>query len=191
MSKPAYLVDGQTEQKIIRKLCPSQPVKLIGCNGDTVSLNEIAKRISTHINLLNNVYYPIICLIDKEKREDSIEDIEYELREHLNNLGHQNDDIIIGIADRMIENWILGDWNNFTNYYGLKLKCPNDCFDGIGGKGYIRKTADFYHETTDGVDLFLSANQQTIYEKSPSFKFFIDKLKGKNDCHYSDQIICA
>lgn len=64
MSRPAYLVDGQTEQKVIRKICPSQPVKLIGCNGDAVCLSEIAKRISTHINLFNNNYYPIICIID-------------------------------------------------------------------------------------------------------------------------------
>jgi len=187
MSRPAYLVDGQTEQNIIRKLCPKQPVKLIGCNGETVCLKEIAKRISTHINLFNNNYYPIICLIDKEKRQETLKAIERDLLNHLKELGHETENIIIGIADRMIENWILADWKNFTTYYGIKAKCPKACFDGIGGKGFIRKNVDFYNETTDGVDLFVSSNPQTIYIKSPSFKTFIDKIEGL-DCYYLNKI---
>jgi Domain of unknown function (DUF4276) len=190
MSRPAYLVDGQTEQKVIQKLCPKQPVKLIGCNGENVCLKEIAKRISTHINLFNNNFYPIVCVIDKEKRSESIAEIETNLLKHLNDLGHNNDKIIIGIADRMIENWILADWGNFKTYYDIKLKCPKKCFDGIGGKGFIRKTVDFYHETTDGVDLFLSANPQELYEKSPSYKAFIDKVMNI-DCFYTERIINA
>lgn len=190
MSRPAYLVDGQTEQKVIKKICPKQPVKLIGCNGDTVCLKEIAKRISTHINLFNNNFYPIICLIDKEKRTDSIKKVEAELLNHLNELGHENDYIIIGVADRMIENWILADWDNFAKYYDIKTKSPKTSFDGIGGKGFIRKNVDFYHETIDGVDLLLSANTQVLYDKSPSYKAFIDKINDI-ECNYINGIISA
>lgn len=90
----------------------------------------------------------------------------------------------------MIENWILADWNNFVSYYGIKLKCPQTFFDGISGKAFIRKTVDFYHETTDGVDLFCSANPRVLYEKSPSFKAFVDKINDVK-CNYLERIISA
>ena len=65
MSKPAFLVDGHAEKKIIEKLCPGHPIRLINCNGEDVSLTAIAVRANNLIKSFNTIRYPIIILIDR------------------------------------------------------------------------------------------------------------------------------
>ena len=53
MSKPAFFVEGKTEQRIVQTLCPGCPVRIINCNGDGVSLEAISKRVGTLARLLH------------------------------------------------------------------------------------------------------------------------------------------
>ena len=179
MTNPAFIVDGYTELKIIQHLCPGKPVKRTYLNGKDVKIPLIAKKIASHIRLLGNRYYPIIVLVDKEEREISFEEMANQIREGIMCEGIKDQDIRIGVADRMIENWIIADWDLLT---GSKEKKPQ-ITDGCNGTSVIKKVKKSYDKTTDGVNFFISSRQHLLYSNSPSFRHFIDQLEGIQ-CEY-------
>lgn len=176
MPKPIFFVDGQTEQKVVQALCKDVPVQITGLNGKSATISAIAKKLSALIKLRGGKNYPIVILIDREQRKETVNKIVTELRDALiaEKLGHE--DLRIGVADRMFENWILADLIPVTH---RNYNNP----DGVHGTGEIKKLRRTYSKTTDGVNLFLKADPALIYSKSPSFKHFIDQLNGI-DCHY-------
>ena len=176
MTKPAFFVDGQTEQKALFQLCPGNPIRLIGCNGKSVSMEAIAKRLATQIKLLSNRNYPIIVLIDREQRKESCTELIKSLTKEVKKL-NKTDEIIINVCDRMIENWILADTINFRNYIKREKKLTKTNYEGTSGKSVIKKYYPDYHETTDGVNLLVSSNLQTLAENSNSFKNFGKSIK--------------
>jgi hypothetical protein len=180
MSKPAFIVDGFTEKLILGKICPGKPVRRTDLNGKHVTIKAIANKISSLIRLLNNKYYPIIIVIDREDREGNCTEIIKELREELTEKGHENDDIRINVADKMLENWIIADWSVIT-----ETENKPETTDGLRGSSVIKKHKGTYGKTTDGVDLFTKANPSIIYKNSPSFKTFIDSLDGIT-CEYKE-----
>jgi hypothetical protein len=178
---PAFIVDGFTELTIIQKICPNRPIRR-SINGKDVSLKRTAAEIVTIIRTMNNRYYPIIILTDREKRPDDFLTVAAELnREVVEQLATKNvvADIRIGVADRMIENWILADANALGNHAEIPAET-----DGFGGKGLMKRIMD-YSETVDGPKLFLKADASKMYENSPSFKHFVDQL-GDLNCPYLD-----
>ncbi|EKE05301.1 MAG: hypothetical protein ACD_19C00364G0002 [uncultured bacterium] len=179
MSNPAFIVDGFTEKLIIQKLCPGKPISRTDLNGKNVTIDAIAKKIASLIRLFNNRFYPIIILIDKEERDQSITEIIDCLNQKLRDNGIVSCDFRIGVADRMIENWIIADWDCL----GSREFPQPECTEGINGSSMIRRVKGSYSKTTDGVELFLSANQQRIYENSESFRTFIDKISDLS-CNY-------
>lgn len=180
MSNPAFIVDGFTEKLIINQVCPGNPIRRTDLNGKSVTIKAIANKISSLIRLLNNKHYPIIVVIDRENRlEDCltiIENLKLELIEN----GHQNEDIRISVADKMIENWIIADWKLIDN-----IKNKPEITDSLNGSSEIKKKLGSYGKTTDGVNLFMKADPLIIYNNSPSFKTFIDSLEGI-DCYYTN-----
>jgi hypothetical protein len=179
MSNPAFIVDGFTEKLIIQNLCPGKPISRTDLNGKNVSLDAIAKKVSSLIRLLNNRHYPIIVLIDKEDRSQPISDIVEYLHLKLEENGIVDCDVRIGVADRMIENWIIADWDCLDS---INENQPAKT-EGLNGASIIRKVKGSYSKTTDGVELFLSADQMKIYKNSESYKCFLDKLMDIN-CEY-------
>jgi hypothetical protein len=180
MSTPAFIVDGFTEKLIIGKICPGKPIRRTDLNGKHVTVKAIANKISSLIRLLNNKYYPIIIVIDREDREKNCEEIIEELRLELTEKGHENDDIRINVADKMLENWIIADWTVIT-----ESEDKPETTDGLRGSSVIKKHKGSYGKTTDGVELFIKANPSVIYKNSPSFKTFIDSLEGVT-CEYKE-----
>ena len=178
MSNPAFIVDGFTEKLIIERICPNQPIRRTDLNGKDVTIFAMAKRISSHIRLLGNKYYPIVILVDKEKREINFQEMANQIRSILICDGFNDYDIRIGVADIMIENWIIADWNNISSIHLSKTK--TDC---LNGASEIRKLNNRYDKTTDGVELFLKCDQSMVYKNSESYRYFIDQLEGI-DCHY-------
>jgi hypothetical protein len=179
---PAFIVDGLTERRIIQKLCPGRPINL-SMNGENVSLKAMAAKIVALIRNMNNVYYPIVIVTDREKRADGFLTIAAELRlEIVEQLASKNMtvDIRIGVADRMIENWILAD----ADALGNPPEIPPET-DGLGGKGLVKRIMPTYSETVDGPDLFFKADASKMYENSPSFRHFVDQLEDL-DCPYLD-----
>lgn len=182
MSNPAFIVDGFTEKNIIQSLCPGMPVRRTDLNGKNVSLEAMSKRIASLIRLLNNRNYPIIILVDKEDRNIPNEFMCEELRRLITEQGVNDLELKIGVADRMIENWIIADWEKIS----LNITKP-EITDGLRGSSKLRELLGSYGKTTDGVEMFLNATPQRIYQNSPSYRFFIDQLKDV-DCWYINQI---
>jgi len=176
MPNPAFLVDGQMEQRIVQKLCPGHPVRLIGCNGENVSMAAVAKSLNANIRMLKR-NHPIIIVLDRERRSQTTDELIAELSLLLDNYGHQGQ-YVIGMADRTIENWILADWGYIrTQMPGCRqfLSDPEACH----GKSAIKKLMPpnvLYHETTIGVDLFLKCRPQEIRKASRSFQSFVSKI---------------
>jgi hypothetical protein len=177
MINPAFLVDGFTEKLLIEKICSGKKINRIGCNGNAVTMSAMAKRIASLIRLMNNRYYPIVILIDRETRVETCDEIQAALEKELQEAGIK-EDIRVGICDRMIENWILADWESFI--YNAKVervpKKPNG-IEGAKGKSLIKSFLPAYQETTNGVQLLYQANPESIYDNSRSFRCFVDKLK--------------
>ena len=74
MPDPAFLIEGHMEKKILQSVCPGVPIRRIECNGEDVAMSVMAKFIETHIRLLNNRYYPIVIIFDREGRESTCGD---------------------------------------------------------------------------------------------------------------------
>jgi len=182
MNKSAFIVEGHLEQYFIQATCPGRPVRRLECNGHNVSVAAIAKRIMTHCHLFNNNYYPIIVMIDREDRHETSTQICSLILSEVRGLGI-TDNIIIGIADRMIENWILAD-PDIINQCQNKIKdVPAASYEGFLGKNIISQYLRSYQETTDGVDLLLKCRASHIKNSSPSFADFCTRLP-KNNCHW-------
>ncbi len=178
MCKPAFLVEGQTEQIIIQNLFPNTTVKLINCNGSGVELNPIFKRLLTLVTLLNNKYYPIVIVFDREDRNEESEEIASKLFEMM--IAERNEQYVIGIPDRMFENWILADWENFKEYTKTTKSKHMANFEGCKGASSVKKHYPSYHKTTDGVNIFLNANKKEIGKNSISFNKFMNRLEKLN-----------
>jgi hypothetical protein len=175
MSNLAFIVDGQMEQLIIGNLCPNKPVRLLNCNGRDVSIEAAAKRVASLIRLMRR-NYPIIIIFDREKRLESSEVICKKLIEAIKSNGIHEVPIVIGVPDRMIENWILADINSVNTYYGISI--PQLDFEGKGGKGQIRKLIEphNYQETEDGPEIAKKINFNIAKSNSISLNSFLSKI---------------
>jgi hypothetical protein len=178
MSNPAFIVDGFTEKLIIQNICPGRPISRTDLNGKNVTIEAIAKKMASLIRLFNNRNYPIIIIIDKENRQQSIYEIAELLYEKLQELNINCLDLRIGVADRMVENWIVADWNSLN----VTEPKPQNT-DGIHSVSIIKRLRGSYNKTTDGVDMFLHANPSEMYNNSESFRTFVDKLDDL-DCNH-------
>lgn len=175
MSNPAFIVDGFTEKLVIGSLCPGKPVSRTDLNGKSVTIDAIANKVASLIRLLNNRHYPIIVVIDREEREESCGNLCQELGNKLNALGLDDQDIRICFADRMFENWIIADWDVLETD-----KEKPEFTEGLKGSSEIKKILGSYHKTTEGVELFLKCNLETIYQHSESFRNFVDSIPDIN-----------
>ena len=185
MTRPAFLVDGHLEKKVVQNLCPGSVVRIINCNGDSVKLKVIAKKIASQIRLLGNRNYPIVIVIDRENRTESASQISKSLQDELA-MHDLSVEIIIGVADRMIENWILADKQMLSEEFPNTIN-TNIPVEGSHGKNKIKKIFPSYHETTDGVKLFLKADPIKIYRNSQSFKSFVEKINHV-ECNWLKRI---
>ncbi|MDA8089573.1 MAG: DUF4276 family protein [Nitrospiraceae bacterium] len=179
MSNPAFIVDGHQEQKIIQQICPNSPVRMLNCNGKDVALPAAAERIASLIRLMGNKYYPYIIVFDRESRVASASQIKESLEKLIRSEGI-SDDLVIGVPDRMIENWILADWDNVKSKGKLKSSKILPICEGRNGKGLIKRLLPNdgkYQETIQGVDWFLGINVKIAFEKSPSFREFSGTLR--------------
>jgi len=180
MSKIAFLVDGYTEKLIVEDLCPGAKVRRIGCNGSTVSIDTIAKLVASQIRLMNTLYHPIFVVIDREDRSESAMSIAENLEGQIK-LHGINDTIRVVVCDRMIENWIIADWENLKASIGDEFPFDRpDKTDGCNGKARLRQHLPNYQETTDGVRLFKAARPNVLVENSPSFRALYEALYDVN-----------
>jgi hypothetical protein len=167
----AFIVDGQTEKKIVQRLCPDMPIRMTNLNGRDVSIPAIAKRVSSLVKLLKDRYYPVLVLVDREAREQSSEEIEAALlRELVQEYGIQTDNVVVSCPDRMIENWMLSDPASLQAL--CDVNCPEHS-EGSPGKSLIKRLLAekgiVYHQLTIGVEVFTRINVSIARRNSASF----------------------
>src|ERR1700692_1702768 len=109
MPDPAFIVEGHMEQLIIQKLCPGKPVQRLEINGDQVQISAIVDRIEIIYRILNNRFFPVCVVFDREGRQATCDEILAEVVTEMVARKLDIDQFRIGICDRMIENWILAD----------------------------------------------------------------------------------
>lgn len=177
MNNAAFLVDGHQEKMFLQKICPTTPVRMLNLNGNSVTTSAIAKRIATHCRLFGGKRYPIFIWIDREDRETSATDLVAKLKAAIQAEGI-NDQIVLGVADRTIENWIFSDRETVEPYCAENTQYPPTP-DGFNGKSKIKKLIANYHETTIGVEL-LSKCFASRMKASESFKSFTEEFPNNN-----------
>ena len=182
---PVIFIDGLTEKMSIQKLCPGMKIVQTLCNGKKVEISAIAKRIATNLKILKGRHYPVIILIDREDRTSSIHDIKRLLTKELKSLSI-NDELLIGVCDRMIENWMLADKKNIKKYTSTR-NLEKVISEGCGGKSTIKKLIPTYRETTTGVTLLTTSDPNEMYTNSESFKDFVETIK-KIECKWLSTI---
>jgi len=180
---PVFFVDGFMEKKILQRLEVHTHIFRTDINGKDVKISAIANKISPLIRNLKGRFRPIIILIDREDRTTSTKIIIGELYSELRR-NEISDELIIGITDRTIENWILADWNNFKKNSGTKEKKIYNSFEGYNGKSIIKKYIPSYQETTDGVELFVKSKASMIQKNSKSFNDFFTQILSKRYNNY-------
>lgn len=178
MNSAAFLVDGHQEKKFVQKICPGKPVRMLNLNGSSVTPTAIAKRIASHCRLLRGKYHPIVIWVDREDRETPAPVLVAELDAAIRAEGVR-DDVVLGVADRAIENWILADRKTVHPYCRDKVSYPRQP-DGFNGKSKMKKLVADYHETTVGVELLTKCYASRM-KASKSFKAFVECFSN-NDC---------
>jgi hypothetical protein len=175
MAVPAFIVEGQFEQRVIQLVCPGHKVVLLGANGDDVSAPALTARIETHFRRFSNRYFPIVVIFDRERRKSTPAQIEQELRELLSIKGIDAGQFIFFISDRDIEVLFLchiGEDGNFVDD-----GCPRTKqVDGLLGEGELRKRLSrvgvHYHKTTVGIEMFKRLRPSILAQKSDNFARF-------------------
>lgn len=168
MPNPAFIVEGQMEQKIVRRLCPGQPAIRIGCNGEDVHINRMCDFVETHIRTFGNRYYPIFVVFDREGRTETAAEIQQSVTADLNGRGLEDQDIRVFVADRQTEDWYLRDLESIRDHYGLGPHVPQNFQGKSGLKQYLNPKVA-YHETTIGVDIFFIVSWTKIREACDQF----------------------
>ena len=177
MSSPAYIVEGFTEKLFLAEICSGHPIKRLEINGKNVSLEAIIDRIESLAVLLKGRHSPIVVLFDREERDASSSAIAAEIERELRRRRPQ-EDFVIGVADRMIENWIVADWEALRNLDGSLSPTAPLC-EGSNGKAVLRKALgkQGYSTTVNGPALLKAARPSVIKDRSASFASFVSRLR--------------
>jgi hypothetical protein len=175
----AFIVEGRMEQRAVQRLCPGTPVKAIATNGRDTSIAALAKRSAPLIRLSRR-YHPIVVIFDREDRADSCDKIRSDFISALEDVEIETESLVVVVADRMSENWILG-CATFRDKYGT-----SGAPEGSNGKAKVsaalRAKGEDYHTTTVGVDLLCSIDVNSVSENCASFAYLREALK--DDCRW-------
>lgn len=176
MNSPAFIIEGDLEKDFLEKVCSGKTVRKIGANGDSVALQEIARRVASHIRLVCKRCSPIVVIFDREGRAQSAEEIEREIL-RLIKLEGIDVDVIVSVADRQIENWILADKE--THRERFNYPDGMESFEGVCGKAYLKRflrKETKYSETIHGSDWLKRSDAANIAKRSTSFRRLSENL---------------
>lgn len=167
MPNPAFIVEGQMEQRVLQRICKGRPAKRIGCNGDEVPMSRMAVFVETQIRSLGNRHHPVFVIFDREKRADSAEKLKEDLINCLRDRGLDVSNILVFVADRETEQWLLYDLETICLMFDLEP--PREAPIGKGGLKKLIAGRVNYHETTVGVEIFLAVDKAKIAAQCPVF----------------------
>jgi hypothetical protein len=179
MPEVAFIVEGQLEQRVIQLVCPGKKVVLLGANGDDVKAATICDRIATQFRLFSNRYFPIIVILDREKRAQTCAEFEAELQTELSGRGIDPTQFLFLISDRDFECLFVAHLTLEGEFVATGCPITKD-IDGIDGESEVRLRLSNrgvrYHKTTTGVDLFKKIRPSIISKKSANFRKFQSQI---------------
>lgn len=173
-----FLVDGLTEQRFIQNVCNNKvSVKLTNLNGKTVETTALAKRVASLIRIWKGRYSPIVVVVDREKRSESAKEFAANLLAKVRE-EEITDNLIVGVADRMLENWMIADP---ALWPGEDIP---DSVDGTSGASILRGYLDgAYDKAANGPQLLKKSRPSEIRKRSASFAELEEQLKPLG-CHW-------
>jgi len=174
--RPAFLVDGVTEKRFVQAICTDHPVKLTNLNGNSVTTAALAKQLASLIRLWKQRYYPVVVVVDLEKRSQSAAEFATDLRVALEQHGI-DDLLVIGVADQMIENWMIADPDLWP-----EQEIPENV-DGRSGATVLKRYMKEYDKAANGPQLLQRSRASEIGRRSPSFSALREQLI-ELECHW-------
>lgn len=168
MPNPIFLVEGQTEKLFIEQVCNGAKILRLEINGRNVALDAIVGRAATLVRLQQGRTSPSIILFDREDRRESAHEIAQEVSTKMRQI-LPSEHVIVGVADRMFENWILADWDSLRSMAPNLPAAAPAATDGLNGKAELKRLFGNYSKTVDGPRLLRSARATFIRLNSASF----------------------
>jgi hypothetical protein len=156
-------------------------ITLITASRDA-KMETIAKFVDAQIRALGNRNFPIVVVLDREGRKEPVPTLKEQLHTALEELGHVGQ-CLIGISDRCIENWILGDLETHTSYFEGRaiaaLNARGSNVEGKNGKAVLKSLMPqrHYDERIHGSKMLVESRAAQVYLKSLSFKLFVDECR--------------
>lgn len=178
MTKPAFIVEGFQEQKIVYELCPGCRALRLNTNGKLVKLEKIAEMIQDNLLSFGNRYHPIVVVFDRENRIESSQAIIDGVRKNLEKFQSRDfiNNMIFGVPDRKLEAWLLP----FIDKNGNFVNKPSDQHEGHPCLGELenRMSETFeggYNKTGNGVSIIKKIDPIKLSLVSASFRSFLSK----------------
>jgi hypothetical protein len=170
MPSPIFLVEGQTEKLFIEQICPGTKILRLEINGRNVAVGAVVERAASLIRLQQGRTSPSIILFDREDRLEPASAIAQEVSTELSRV-LPAEHVVVGVADRMIENCILADWEALRSLLPNLPQLP-PITEGLNGKAILKNLLRTYSKTVDGPKLLRSARPGLIRLQSQSFAAF-------------------
>ena len=148
-------------------------------NGTSWSLTAMADQIESRYRARNFFGDAIVIWIDRERREESAEELSQVIRDRLVSVGAIGGNIHILVGDRMCENIILADEDLMRDQTGD----PNYTYagDGCHGKHALKSALQAsgkgFSETGTGVMLLKKTSLLAASTKSPSVLAFVNTFE--------------
>ena len=169
-SSIGVIVDGRAEEEFFKATLPGCRTRRNLCNGRDVPLERIARDIITSCESFAEPISAIIAKIDREQRNESRAEIFLTLSDLIADKVRPRL-VILAIADRCLENWILADVDKMKELSGLEAYSYD--YEGRQGKPILRNVlsaGDIPFIKT--ARLLAGSNSDCIRRNSASFSHF-------------------
>lgn len=195
LSRTVMVMDGPSDIRAItakiQKDYDGRPqFRKAACNGHTVTPEGYVNGIQGIVNFaLNSNFLHILCILDREKRRDSAKELARKIHQELIKtiekgskfkIDELEKKIVVIVADRMLENWIVADIEG--------IKCRGELiksdsiqgeFEGKSGVNVLKSYMKISYDKVQHAPLLLkSVSIDRARLNSPSLGYFISVLEG-------------
>jgi hypothetical protein len=166
----AFVVEGETEVAILQKMCGyKMSIRKFEMNGKRVNARKVAEKIQFFYKLDNNKSYPLIFILDVEKRNETADEYQNLIENEFSSLSIPKDQVKLYLADRNLESWLAPFIDDKGNDI-TKPVLPN-LFEGkLTGNNYLKNSISNYDKITMGGRIFKNLDKSYLATISPSFK---------------------
>lgn len=194
LNRAVFVMDGPSDikaftGKLQKEFGASPQFRKAPSNGHSVTPEGYAHGVQGIINLaLNSNYLHILCILDRERRPTSANNLANQIRMELISIIEKNSKISrdeldqkikVVVADRMMENWIVADIEGIKAKDELiKRDAKQEKFDGKSGVNILKSIMKSKYDKIQHAPVLLKATSiERAAENSPSFKHLLETLE--------------